>query len=746
MKRLRLFLILFALLLVWVGPASAHGYLLRSIPEDRSTLERAPTRLQYWFSEDLEPQFSKLVLRDSEGTILIEGGVDPENNTLMALKIPPNSLADGAYIVELTPAFSSDGHVSLSTNVFFVGNVVGDIASQRASTLPQPLEIIWKLLLLGGTHLLFGTGMLYLFVLLPAWGNKKYVAGYLPPRVMQRLNRLIWIGLALAIMGNALALLQQSTVFFNTGLTEVITGNLWQVVRIGSRFGDVWGVRMVLLVIMGILHASSILYRERYPNMIPGFWSAGTWCMALILGAQAVISHASGSLIMPWLALTMHWLHTLASSFWVGGLAALALVLPIALQPLEPNMRSTVILSAMRHYSFLVVGSLAVVITTGIYNSSNWFFDTQEIASTYGAALGIKILMVIVLIGVGALHHFALHPQLAQRWKVASLPLVRQAGEFRATLNGELLIAIVVLLLASVLSSTPIPQPIFLQEKQAPLTQSLTVNDLQVTATISPGGTQVNTIDVTVQKLDNVPQDNLSVTVQLSTPNRDVRGRIHDVEALGEGLYATSIPDINIEGRWWSSIDIRTADGDFTRAAFEWQISEQANIVRTFTPSMVTILAAFAVTGAVSLVLLPSARRFYRTMDLKPQSLIIAFGMIVISIGLLAASIVMIENQRVALLAAENPLPTIVNSSLPTQASVDRGDALYHERCSIWQSVTDFRAFMNQVDRFRDEVIYDAVQNGWREMPACNAPLDEAQTWNIVNFVRVLQYNFKVEQ
>ena len=34
-------------LLLTLYPVSAHGYLLRSIPEDRAVLERAPARLQY---------------------------------------------------------------------------------------------------------------------------------------------------------------------------------------------------------------------------------------------------------------------------------------------------------------------------------------------------------------------------------------------------------------------------------------------------------------------------------------------------------------------------------------------------------------------------------------------------------------------------------------------------------------------------------------------------------------------------
>lgn len=740
----RLAVLLPFLLWLCVSPALAHGYLLRSIPEDRSQLQRAPTRLQYWFSEGLEAQFSQLVLRDSAGQVVANGGVDPENENMLTLRLPANSLPDGAYIVELKPAFSSDGHVALSTSVFFVGDAVGGIASQQASTLPEPLEILWKVLLLSGTHLLFGTGMLYVFVLRPAWGNRRYPAGDLPPRIMARLNALIWIGLLLALSGNILGLLQQSMVFFNTGLTQVISGNLWQVVRIGSRLGDVWSVRMVFLAVMLLLHVASLYYRERAPGAVTRFWTAGTWCMALVLGAGAIVSHASGSLMMPWLALIMHWLHTLASAFWVGGLAALALILPVALQPYAPAERAPVVLAVMRRYSALVVGALAVVITSGLYNSSNWFFAPADFVSSYGGVLGLKVLMVALLVGVGALHHLALHPALAQRWQVADWPLIRQAGNFRTTLNGETVIAVVVLVLAATLSSTPVPLPSFLDRKLPPQIQTINSGDYAVTMTIAPGGTGVNTVEVSVvQDADNTPVDDLRVTLQLSAPERDVRGTIQRVEGLGDGIYATSLDDIDQAGHWWSSVDLRTAAGDEVRAAFAWDVRADAGVVRELPASFWTVLFALAVTGALGLVLAPAARELLDRMNLSVQSLLTAASVVGITIFLMIVAGVAIEQQQAAQIALQSPPPTIINPTLPTQASVERGELLYKDQCLIWQSVTDFRSFINQVDRLRDDTLYTAVQRGWRNMPACKGTLDDAQTWDIVNYVRVLQYQFR---
>ena len=124
------------------------------------------------------------------------------------------------------------------------------------------------------------------------------------------------------------ALMQQTMVFFGTDLDTVLSGNLWNVVRIGSRFGDVWNFRMLILIIVLGMQLANIYYREKFPKFVRSFWTANTYLLVLLIGAQAVNSHAAGSLVMPWLAMLMHWLHAIAVAFWIGGIIALALLLP----------------------------------------------------------------------------------------------------------------------------------------------------------------------------------------------------------------------------------------------------------------------------------------------------------------------------------------------------------------------------------------------------------------------------------
>ena len=112
-------------------PVQSHGYLVRAIPADRATLNRAPARLQYWFSEPLEARFSVIRLRNAAGELLAEGSVSENDNSLLNLRVPA-TLPDGAYVVELRPAFASDGHVVAESRVFTVGSTSEQLAGASA--------------------------------------------------------------------------------------------------------------------------------------------------------------------------------------------------------------------------------------------------------------------------------------------------------------------------------------------------------------------------------------------------------------------------------------------------------------------------------------------------------------------------------------------------------------------------------------------------------------------------------------
>ena len=230
----------------------------------------------------------------------------------------PRDMADGAYIVDMRLAFASDGHVIVQSRVFFIGEAVSGVAGQDASDQANPLEVVWRAITYASTMLLFGIFTLYSIVLIPAWGNPKYRAGLLPPRVMRRLAWMIGVALVLAVVGSIMALLQQSMAFFNADLGQVISGGLWSVTRAGTRFGDLWTGRMVLFVLIGAAFIISLYFREEQPEIVRPSWTASAWAMALMVGTFSAGSHAAGSQMWPWVGVMVDWLHVLAVGSRLG--------------------------------------------------------------------------------------------------------------------------------------------------------------------------------------------------------------------------------------------------------------------------------------------------------------------------------------------------------------------------------------------------------------------------------------------
>lgn len=733
-RRLTLLCLFIALFTITL-PLSAHGYIVRSIPENRSTLERPPARLQYWFSEALEPEFSAINLRNDRGEIIASGGIDEQDDTLLTLRVPQD-LGDGAYIVELRPAFASDGHVVAESRVFFIGEEIRGIEGQAASDQAVPLEVFWKALFFNATYLLFGTVILYNFVLVPVWGNDRYPQGLLPPRVMRRLNIIMWGGLFFAAYANVVGLMQQTMVFFGTSLDLVLEGNLWNVVRIGSRFGDVWNFRMLILLVVFLMQIASIYYRSKFPKVVRSFWTANSYLLALLIGAQAVNSHAAGSLVMPWNAILVHWLHAISVAFWVGGILALALILPVALKPYDADERWEALRPVMQRFSRYIVGAVIVVITSGIYSATNWFFSGNDFLTTYGAAMLYKMSMVVLLLFVGALHHIALRPHLLDIMPFKQL--VSWARGFGISIRFEAMLAILAITLAALMSSTPIPEPDFLATEIETPSANQRVGDYEIQMTVAPAAVGINSIDLAVRR-NVLLIDDVDVEVQFVLPALDRRSDWLVADPVTQGLYALVDDSINQTGDWLTLVDIRDANGQLTRFVFDWSIREESSVLELIPPSWVNVVTALATLAAVLYVMLPTLRKWANQMQWSMTNIVISIGVIIMTAVALVASAAFLEYQASQLELEQNPPPNIINTVLPDMGSIAIGGGLVQNDCPSWSDDDNLNLFAARLDSFDDEDLFAITQQGWRDLAACDEALTTTQRWHIVNYARTLQ-------
>jgi copper resistance protein C len=105
---------LFLAFVAWVlgvGLALAHSGLQRAEPPVESTLKRPPKELKLYFSERLEPAYSRARVEDGKGARVDrdDSRVDRSNPLLLRVTLPP--LAPGTYTV-IWRVLSVDSHIT----------------------------------------------------------------------------------------------------------------------------------------------------------------------------------------------------------------------------------------------------------------------------------------------------------------------------------------------------------------------------------------------------------------------------------------------------------------------------------------------------------------------------------------------------------------------------------------------------------------------------------------------------------
>ena len=120
-------------LLLTPGSASAHANLARSEPAANEVLEEAPERIVVWFTEEIEPAFSKIEVLDSNGSRVDNGGsaVDSNNLKVMSVSLPP--IPNGSYTVAWKNVSIVDGHRVRGSFVFSVGEALAPGIAARLS-------------------------------------------------------------------------------------------------------------------------------------------------------------------------------------------------------------------------------------------------------------------------------------------------------------------------------------------------------------------------------------------------------------------------------------------------------------------------------------------------------------------------------------------------------------------------------------------------------------------------------------
>ena len=373
------------------GAASAHANLVRTIPGNRAVLAHSPARVVVRFDDDVRVAPGNAAIRNGDGSILL-GKPSVHGRTLV---IPLRAgLADGDYSVRWS-AVSDDGHIVQGVLAFGVG--LG--RAPPVASLRPTIEVG------------FGT----------VFSRWVFFAGLLLAAGLALFDLLVWRPLAHGDLGTGWIAIPLAAMFVSAhGLVHASHGGA------ATRFGLTIDVASAVAATGAAAAAIAITDRAAAP-------------FALVLAVALLpVPTVAGHALDPgrsWIEVPFDLLHVLASAVWIGGLFALALVVPREGAPPE------LVRAAARRFSKLALASVLVLAATGAARALAELSAVSQLWSTdYGRAILVKTALFAVLLGLG--------------WMSRSRVLANGvAGRLRNLVIVELVLALGVVVAVAVLTS-----------------------------------------------------------------------------------------------------------------------------------------------------------------------------------------------------------------------------------------------------------------------------------------------------
>jgi copper transport protein len=345
---------------------------VKSNPASDARLAKSPTEVRVTFSETPDVAGSDLAVLDTTGKRLSSPGVTAASDEANTLRVSVPTLPEGGYLVSWTARSAVDGHETKGAFGFAIGNAplpaIPDIGPSAPP--PAPLELAGRALSFAGIAMVLGIAFFTLFIRPPAEESEK-----------RRERRLLGVGGGLLVIGSALMIAS-----YGTGLP----GRLLLFLALRGICG---------LVVVGLMLFPERLVRPDARREIVAFAgvAAGLWA--------TLVSHAAASGDPRFIALDF--LHVVAVSIWSGGVIAFALIG-------APAVRDAKALGAMTwRFSLTALVCVAVLITTGTLQALDRLVLLEDLYETpYGIALFAKILLLVALLGLGALNLLVWGPRL----------------------------------------------------------------------------------------------------------------------------------------------------------------------------------------------------------------------------------------------------------------------------------------------------------------------------------------------
>lgn len=557
------------------APAHAHASVLSTFPLDGEQTLRGPDVVEIAFNETVTIPEGSVRLISGSGTqeTLRPTLTEEISGTLLNARLP--ALATGWYAVSWR-AISADGHPIGGTFTFRVGDTLQTLA-ESGLTLTDPARPY-----LAASHPLRAANylatMLAIGLLGAAWASSGARTVAEAPMMAHRLRRGAMTAAVAGIASIALAVFN-SALILNGGSYDRI-GSVIQII-LRSTAGSGYMIRLSGMLAM----CTAVLLLAEKQTRKAG-WVIAAAAAYGILHGYAIAGHAA---LVPREVLSRVSLvaHLAAGSAWLGGIPGV--LLAVAARP-RPSIAATAEL--VDRYSRIATASVSAVLVFGTATAYTMLSSISDLFTTaYGISMLAKILIVLILAGVGAYNHFSVVPSLRRRAELhdsldQAVEATRAASGgansidepdrlIRTTLSVESVGLLMVIVATAVLTSTGAPAAgwsdgiAHLGHRHGAGAGGLTPRLGEVLETLEPqilyapvgsGEARIsfapgivgrdNLIRIEVADGDGEPQEVLSATVTLSHPESGIEGLERTLEQRNPGDLRLRTSDLGVAGEW----------------------------------------------------------------------------------------------------------------------------------------------------------------------------------------------------
>ncbi len=535
-------MLVIAALLLTALPVYAHASLSRSEPASNAVLEESPSEIRLWFTEPLEPSFSRIRLRDTSGSVIETEASQIDNNDPMQMFVPVSNLPDGVYTVVWQVVSTADGHLTSGNFAFTVGEAVtGSSAAIQTTVVSQESTLIrWFYLL--SLSLAIGSMAFWLFVWQPSMPEK-------PTQVEPRLYWLMCAGWVLLGISSVLMLMLHVSGLTGTSLWGALFDPALAL-AFETRYGQLWLARAALWVMLGVA-----LYAGRKDAL---FLWIGLMIGTLITAGHSFASHASAAPDRT-AAVFVDVLHTFATALWLGGLVQFANALLWAKQRADSSTQ--LVAKFVQHFSNYARVAVAVLVVTGSYSA--WLqvgSVTALLTTQYGHTLLLKLILFAPLLLIAAVNLVFTARGLARGDTI-------WVGRLRSLIGAEIALMVGILVTVGALTSIN-PGRAELAGQEASILEPDTAVTMQITdelhahMEITPGWVGENRFQLGLYDIQNTEAVNDATSIRLRFENLTQNLGTSELRPtfVGDGVYVATGANLSVPGRWRIRMTLQRPD------------------------------------------------------------------------------------------------------------------------------------------------------------------------------------------